>query len=243
LPNDFPREIAEKGRETKSVDSSIDEDADFRAELTRLSQSFGIGVIQLNTIDHVDTVLLPGRRRLRSHYSELETRGRAACRQALAITEKLVADFPTVPAYRTDLAGSCVNFGRLLRAQGRAQDALEWYAKAMPLLEANLAQDARLVTERIFLRNAHWMRALALTDLKRFAEAVKDWDRAFAADPKFAADLKSHNRYNAAGSGQGLDAAKLDDKEKARLREQALVWLQADLAFRDRHCRSRARRI
>jgi uncharacterized protein len=40
----------------------IDDDPDFRAELTRLSQSFGIGVIQLNTSEAVDsTVLLAAR--------------------------------------------------------------------------------------------------------------------------------------------------------------------------------------
>ena len=40
----------------------IDDDPEFRAELTRLSQSFGIGVIQLNTSDPVDsTVLLAAR--------------------------------------------------------------------------------------------------------------------------------------------------------------------------------------
>lgn len=40
----------------------IDDDPDFRAELTRLSQSFGIGVIQLNTSEPVEsTVLLAAR--------------------------------------------------------------------------------------------------------------------------------------------------------------------------------------
>ncbi len=42
----------------------IDDDPEFRAELTRLSQSFGIGVIQLNVIDPVDSsVLLAARER------------------------------------------------------------------------------------------------------------------------------------------------------------------------------------
>ncbi len=61
---------------------------------------------------------------------------------------------------------------------------------------------------------------------------------AFAADPKLADDLKAGHRYNAAchaalaAAGQGEDAAKLDDKERARLRKQALDWLRADLALR-----------
>jgi hypothetical protein len=49
--------------------------------------------------------------------------------------------------------------------------------------------------------------------------------------------LRSSYRYNAAcsaalaGCGQGEDASSLDDQEKARLRGQALKWLQADLAL------------
>jgi hypothetical protein len=45
-----------------------------------------------------------------------------------------------------------------------------------------------------------------------------------------------YHRYNAAcaaalaGCGQGKDADKLDDKEHARLRKQAIAWLRADLA-------------
>ena len=105
-----------------------------------------------------------------------------AYRHALAILEKLAADFPTVPAHRTELAGSCVNFGSLLRSQQRPEEALEWYAKAIESLEVNLTQDAHLATERLFLRNAHWNRALALSDLQRHAEAIKDWDRVIELD-------------------------------------------------------------
>ena len=32
-------------------------------------------------------------------------------------------------------------------------------------------------------------------------------------------------------AGKGVDAGKLDDKERARLRQQALDWLRADLAL------------
>src|SRR5215472_4056243 len=49
-------------------------------------------------------------------------------------------------------------------------------------------------------------------------------------------DLQTQDRYNAAnaaalaGCGQGEDAAKLNDNERTRLRQQALTWLRADLA-------------
>jgi hypothetical protein len=58
---------------------------------------------------------------------------------------------------------------------------------------------------------------------------------AFAADPKLTDDLSNNHRYNAAcyaslaAAGRGEDAAKLDDKERAGLRKQALAWLRADL--------------
>jgi tetratricopeptide (TPR) repeat protein/serine/threonine protein kinase len=65
--------------------------------------------------------------------------------------------------------------------------------------------------------------------------AVRFFAGAFAAKPKLADDLDSGHRYSAAcaaalaGCGQGKDAEKLDGKERARLRRQALDWLRADL--------------
>jgi hypothetical protein len=58
---------------------------------------------------------------------------------------------------------------------------------------------------------------------------------AFALDPRTADDLKAGHRFSAAceaalaAAGQGKDADKLDAKERARLRKQALDWLRADL--------------
>jgi hypothetical protein len=66
----------------------------------------------------------------------------------------------------------------------------------------------------------------------------------FAADPQLAGDLPTAHRYDAAcaaalaGAGQGADAGKLDAKERARLRQQALDWLKADLALRRKQMRS-----
>jgi serine/threonine protein kinase/Tfp pilus assembly protein PilF len=68
-----------------------------------------------------------------------------------------------------------------------------------------------------------------------YPAAVRFYSAAFAADPKLAADPSIGTRYNAAcaavqaGTGQGKEAAKLDDRERARLRQQALAWLRADL--------------
>jgi tetratricopeptide (TPR) repeat protein/serine/threonine protein kinase len=68
---------------------------------------------------------------------------------------------------------------------------------------------------------------------KRFAAAARFYAAAFGAQPGLA-DQAPH-RYNAAcaaalaGSGQGTDADKLNVKDRAGLRRQALSWLRADL--------------
>jgi tetratricopeptide (TPR) repeat protein/tRNA A-37 threonylcarbamoyl transferase component Bud32 len=69
-----------------------------------------------------------------------------------------------------------------------------------------------------------------------YAGAAGLFAAAFAADPRAADNLTAGHRYNAActaaaaAAGQGLDANKLSEQERARWREQALGWLRADLA-------------
>jgi tetratricopeptide (TPR) repeat protein len=69
-----------------------------------------------------------------------------------------------------------------------------------------------------------------------YATAARLYAAAFAARPRLADDLRTQDRYQAAcaaalaAAGQGADAGKLGDGERARLRRQALGWLTADLA-------------
>jgi serine/threonine-protein kinase len=66
--------------------------------------------------------------------------------------------------------------------------------------------------------------------------AARLYADAFTAEPTLANNLLAAHRYNAArfaalaAASQGEDAQKLDDPERARLRQQALHWLRADLA-------------
>jgi serine/threonine-protein kinase len=108
---------------------------------------------------------------------------REAYRHAILIQEKLVADFPSALAYAVDLAGSYGNFGHHLRLSGQPKEALDWFAKSMATLRPVLARQSTLVTARGFLRNAHYNRALALEQLRRYTEALKDWDEAIALSP------------------------------------------------------------
>jgi tetratricopeptide (TPR) repeat protein len=84
--------------------------------------------------------------------------------------------------------------------------------------------------------------------LKRMnAAAARFSADAFATDPTLADDLQAAHRYNAAcfaalaASGKGEDAGKLDGKERARLRKQALDWLKADLALYAKRLKSGSR--
>jgi tetratricopeptide (TPR) repeat protein len=70
---------------------------------------------------------------------------------------------------------------------------------------------------------------------KRYVSAARLYHDTFAANPKLTGDLPSGLRYDAAcdaalaGCGQGPEAVALDAKARARLRQQALDWLRADL--------------
>jgi serine/threonine-protein kinase len=71
---------------------------------------------------------------------------------------------------------------------------------------------------------------------ERTAISTRLYLEAFDADPKLAKRLDEHHRYDAAccaaraGSGVGVDAAGLSEKERASLREHARQWLREDLA-------------
>jgi len=70
---------------------------------------------------------------------------------------------------------------------------------------------------------------------KEYAAAGHFYSEVFASQAALIRDPKAGHRYNAAccaalaGRGQGQDARLLPDKVQARLRRQALIWLQADL--------------
>jgi serine/threonine-protein kinase len=78
---------------------------------------------------------------------------------------------------------------------------------------------------------------LCLRFKQRYAAATAFYAAAFGAKPEFEADLPVSHRYHAAraaalaAAGKGSDASKLAIGKRARLRGQALKWLQADLAL------------
>jgi serine/threonine protein kinase/tetratricopeptide (TPR) repeat protein len=99
-------------------------------------------------------------------------------RCALAICEKLVVNFPTVPAYQVGLGGLCCNFGILVSASGRPSDCLVWFDKAILTLTPVYEHDRGFAVPGQFLRNSYAARAEAYGLLHKYAEAVRDLDKA-----------------------------------------------------------------
>ncbi|MFO0846023.1 MAG: tetratricopeptide repeat protein [Gemmataceae bacterium] len=79
---------------------------------------------------------------------------------------------------------------------------------------------------------------------KRYAAAVRLYEKAFADNPKLADDLVVGHRYDAAccaalaETGRAVDAADLKPTERSALRGKALDWLRADLALRRKQATS-----
>jgi Flp pilus assembly protein TadD len=71
---------------------------------------------------------------------------------------------------------------------------------------------------------------------RRYASSVRLFEKAFAANPKLAADLKAAHRSDAAryavqaAGGEGIDPP-ADVAARTALRQKALAWLRADLAL------------
>jgi serine/threonine protein kinase/tetratricopeptide (TPR) repeat protein len=145
--------------------------------------------------------------------------------------------------------------GNALRAKGQLDEAIAAYREALRLKKdsagaRNLARALKLVQVRDRLqavlqgkdqpRDANEYLAFAefcqRPFCQQYAAAVHFYAGAFAAAPNLVDDLHARDRYYAAcaaalaGCGQGKDADKLDEPERARLRRQAVTWLQADLA-------------
>jgi serine/threonine protein kinase/tetratricopeptide (TPR) repeat protein len=155
-----------------------------------------------------------------------------------------------------DFAEAHCNLGRSLQHQGKYADALaelrtghelgskrpgwpypsaQWVREAERGLRVHeILQGREKPADNAERLAVAW---LCLSSEKIYLPAVRFYEEAFAVDPPLADDLRQAHRYNAAcaaalaGCGQGKDADQLDDQGRARLRQQARDWLQADLAL------------
>jgi tetratricopeptide (TPR) repeat protein len=181
-------------------------------------------------------------------------------RKALALWQKLAADFPAVPAYQIDLGGGYSNYGNLVTASGRPSESLGWFNKAIRILTTPYERDRQAMDARQALRNSHVGRAVAYEFLRKYAEAIEDWDRAVALSPtaeqpRFRAKLAAA-RLNAGQVAEALaevgevlklpghpeDAPAYNDLGNALLGkgrvDEAIACFRKALAFAPKHARA-----
>jgi tetratricopeptide (TPR) repeat protein len=180
--------------------------------------------------------------------------GRAG--EAIAEYRRAVTLDPGEPSFHK-------NLGAAFQEEGRLEEALAEYHEALELGDKQVRPRLQACERMLSLRPrlpdliagrdqpANNTERLALAELcrqpgeRRYALAARFYADAFRADESLADDLRSANRFHAAlaaaaaGCGQGQDAARLDEQEKARLRRQALNWLQADLALWSKQAQDR----
>src|SRR5262249_52697567 len=96
-------------------------------------------------------------------------------------------------------------------------------------LPATLRGEVKFTDARDWLMLAE----MCIHHKKRFAAAARFYAAAFMANPKLE-DVQTSHRYDAAcaaalaAGGKGEDAADLTDVDRARLRKQAIGWLEAE---------------
>jgi tetratricopeptide (TPR) repeat protein len=174
--------------------------------------------------------------------------------------DEAIAAFREALRIKKDYAGAHCNLANALEQKGQFAEALvsyrrgheigsrnpgwrqpsaQWVRNCERLVELDAKLPAILSGQK---QPADPAERLALAQLcqlpckKHYVAATRFYREAFAEKPQLADDLRVQPRYNAAcaaalaGCGQGKDADQLDPKARARLRQQALDWLRAELA-------------
>jgi tetratricopeptide (TPR) repeat protein len=92
--------------------------------------------------------------------------------------KRLVEQAPNVLDYQIGLSGDYCNFGQLVAHNGRPGDSLEWFDRGIRILQPIHEKVPGHMTAKRFLRNSYWGRARAHDQLRKNAEALRDWDLA-----------------------------------------------------------------
>ncbi|HEX4613002.1 MAG TPA: serine/threonine-protein kinase [Urbifossiella sp.] len=187
--------------------------------------------------------------------SLLRTQGQAA--EADPILKRAVELAPWSDSGWAQLAAAYLDLGGFTGARAAAQRLLDLPAeeperraqrrlledcnelagieKSLPSILAGAEQPKGVATR---LALAGW----CLRRQRLPAAAVSLYTSAFSTQPSLAEDLDAGNRFHAAraaalaGTGCGEDVARLDDRQRAALRKQALDWLTAECdGWADRH--------
>jgi serine/threonine-protein kinase len=252
----FGNVLMERGRLDEAI-AQIQEAIRLKKDLAEAHNSIGNALHKKGRLDEAITAhrqaIAIKKDYARAHHNlanDLHLKGRL---------DEAIAEYREAIAIKNDYAEAHGNLGVVLIRVGRFAEALAAIKRAHELGSKNPQWER--VAERLVKLDAKLAKVLngevkpadvgELLVLAQMCQEHKGFYRAafrFYADafvelPKLVDDPQHQYRYNAAcaaalaGCGQGKDAAELDDKEKRRLRDQALAWLRADLELFEQQLR------
>jgi len=146
-----------------------------------------------------------------------------AAEQICAVWKKLRDAYPLEARYRLQLAQASLAYGLLLQSRSRSEEAVPLYGEAIRAMQALSQKPQGQAQATVLLCAAHAMRATALNELGRFAEALEDWTRASELGK---GKLTSKGRIGRAISWAGIkDHAKAVSEAKQLLAEPSMSAL------------------
>jgi serine/threonine protein kinase/tetratricopeptide (TPR) repeat protein len=180
--------------------------------------------------------------------------------------------YRTAIGLKKDYAEALCNLGMVLVRQGHFRDGLKTLKEGhelglknpgWPYKSADWVRDAERLVEldtklakvlKGEIRPANIGECVSLAQLCQehkglYKAAVGFYTKAFGDQPKLAGPMPTRLRYDAAraaalaGCGRGTDANQSDDRERARLRNQAHDWLHAELAAWGRLCEKQPEKV
>jgi serine/threonine protein kinase/tetratricopeptide (TPR) repeat protein len=151
-----------------------------------------------------------------------------------AIFARLTADFPTVPAYRHDLAISLNNLGHSLNHLGKREEAETAYRQAQGIYQKLAADFPAEPKYRQSLANNHNHLGILLDDLGQREEAEALYRKAVAIAEKLVTDFPSKSVYREELAGNqnnlGVLLSDLGKNEQAETAYRRSLDIRAKLA-------------
>jgi serine/threonine protein kinase/tetratricopeptide (TPR) repeat protein len=198
--------------------------ANEKAYLDAIAQRWQSFAKQEGTDEQSRAIAAEGHHRVASLWDKLGRRNEARpeYEQAVAVFEKLADDFPAVPGYRRELAGSHNNLGILLDHLGKRAEAEEQYGKGLAILQKLAADFPADPVYRSNLAASHNNLGVLLKDLGKPMEAEEQSRKGLAIQHKLAADFPAvHvNRSDLAGSHTNLGLLLVGLGKRAEATEQ-----------------------
>jgi tetratricopeptide (TPR) repeat protein len=158
----------------------------------------------------------------------------AECRKALAVRERLAADFPTVAKYHRDVGGALSDLAGLISESGKLTEAVALFEQAIRHQELARARDPKDSISLKFLSIHHYNLALLFGDLGRWADSAGEYGQAVAGLEKLVADFPPVVEYREMlgvfRMNLGIILADLGRREEAESQHRKAMILQKRLA-------------